>query len=161
MVSRLTFVALASPVRLLRLHLTACSIHSCNEIHVIGCFSCLENPMDRAAWQATVHGIARVGHNLVTKPPSPCTWDAVKWSQNASWSVSWAEAQYWVEADLVKRNFGSRCSSQWPECEGEGSVSGSHMPWMGSNSFHIPTWGQGRQDLRLGSKQSIDQGGCG
>ena len=29
----------------------------------------LENPIDRGAWQATVHGIARVGHNLATKPP--------------------------------------------------------------------------------------------
>ena len=25
--------------------------------------------MDRGAWQATVHGIARIRHNLVTKPP--------------------------------------------------------------------------------------------
>ena len=24
--------------------------------------------MGRGAWQATVHGIARVGHNLATKP---------------------------------------------------------------------------------------------
>ena len=32
-------------------------------------YSCLENPMDRGAWQATVHGIAKVVHNLVTKPP--------------------------------------------------------------------------------------------
>ena len=32
-------------------------------------YSCLENPMDRGAWQAIVHGVARVGHNLVTKPP--------------------------------------------------------------------------------------------
>ena len=31
-------------------------------------YSCLENPMDRGAWQATVHGVTRVGHNLVTKP---------------------------------------------------------------------------------------------
>ena len=30
-------------------------------------YSCLKNPMDRGAWQATVHGVARVGHNLVTK----------------------------------------------------------------------------------------------
>ena len=29
-------------------------------------YSCLENPMDRGAWQATVHGVARVGYNLVT-----------------------------------------------------------------------------------------------
>ena len=32
-------------------------------------YSCLENPMDREAWQATVHGVARVRHNLVAKPP--------------------------------------------------------------------------------------------
>ena len=27
--------------------------------------------MDRVAWQATVHGVAKVGHDLVTKPPPP------------------------------------------------------------------------------------------
>jgi len=27
--------------------------------------------MDRGAWQATVHGVARVGHDLATKPPPP------------------------------------------------------------------------------------------
>ena len=27
----------------------------------------LGNPMDRGAWQATVHGVARVGHYLATK----------------------------------------------------------------------------------------------
>ena len=31
-------------------------------------YSCLENPMDKGAWQATVHGVTRVGHELVTKP---------------------------------------------------------------------------------------------
>ena len=30
-------------------------------------FSCLGNPTDKGAWQTTVQGIARVGHNLVTK----------------------------------------------------------------------------------------------
>ena len=29
-------------------------------------YSCLENPMDRGAWEATVHGVLRVGHDLVT-----------------------------------------------------------------------------------------------
>ena len=28
-----------------------------------------ENTMDREAWWAIVHGVARVGHYLVTKPP--------------------------------------------------------------------------------------------
>ena len=27
------------------------------------CYSCLENPMDRGAWQATVYGVARVRHD--------------------------------------------------------------------------------------------------
>ena len=31
-------------------------------------YFCLENPMDREAWWATVHGIARVRHDLATKP---------------------------------------------------------------------------------------------
>ena len=35
-------------------------------------YSCLKNPMDRGVGQATVHGVARVGHDLVTKPPTPC-----------------------------------------------------------------------------------------
>ena len=34
-------------------------------------YSCLENPMGRGAWRATVHEVARVGHNLATKPPPP------------------------------------------------------------------------------------------
>ena len=33
-------------------------------------YSCLENPMDRGAWRATVHGVARVRDDLVTKPTS-------------------------------------------------------------------------------------------
>ena len=32
-------------------------------------YSCLENPMDGGAWQATVHGVAKVGHDGETKPP--------------------------------------------------------------------------------------------
>ena len=32
-------------------------------------YSCLENPTDRGAWQATVHRATRVGHDLSTKPP--------------------------------------------------------------------------------------------
>ena len=32
-------------------------------------YFCLENPMNRGAWQVTVHSVARVGHDLVTKLP--------------------------------------------------------------------------------------------
>ena len=34
-------------------------------------YSFLENPIDRRAWQATVHGVAIVRHDLATKPPPP------------------------------------------------------------------------------------------
>ena len=34
-------------------------------------YSCLENLIHRGAWWATVHGVARAGHDLVTTPPPP------------------------------------------------------------------------------------------
>ena len=34
-------------------------------------YSCLEDPMDRGACRATVHGVAGVRHDWVTKPPPP------------------------------------------------------------------------------------------
>ena len=35
------------------------------------CWIYVKNPMDTGAWQATVHGVPRVGHDLATKPPPP------------------------------------------------------------------------------------------
>ena len=34
-------------------------------------YSCLGNPMDSGAWQAMVHSVTRVRHDLETKPPPP------------------------------------------------------------------------------------------
>ena len=34
-------------------------------------YSCLGNPMYRGAWQATIHRVAAVRHNLVIPPPPP------------------------------------------------------------------------------------------
>ena len=34
-------------------------------------YFCLGKLMDRGAWQATVHGVAKSQHHLVTKPPPP------------------------------------------------------------------------------------------
>ena len=42
-------------------------------------YSCLENPMDRGVWQATVHGFLRVGHDLVPKPPLPVHLGPHRW----------------------------------------------------------------------------------
>ena len=30
-------------------------------------YSCVENSMDRAAWPAAVHGVAKIGHHLATE----------------------------------------------------------------------------------------------
>ena len=39
-------------------------------------YSCLGNPMDRKAWRTAVPGVARVQHDLATKPPPepPVDW---------------------------------------------------------------------------------------
>ena len=34
-------------------------------------YSFLENPMDRGAWQATVHRVTKIQHDLATKPLQP------------------------------------------------------------------------------------------
>ena len=39
---------------------------------------CLENPLDRGARQATVHGVTRVRRDLATKPPPPTISDKSK-----------------------------------------------------------------------------------
>ena len=59
---------------------SACNAGDPGLIHVLGRssvegngnllqYSCLGNPMDREAWQATVRGVTGVGHNLAIKPP--------------------------------------------------------------------------------------------
>ena len=42
--------------------------------------SCLENPKDRGAWQATVYRVARMRHDLATKPQTnkDCTRNILK-----------------------------------------------------------------------------------
>ena len=52
-------------------------------------YSCLENPMDRGAWQSTVHGVTRVGHNLAIKP-SPWTV-----AHQAPLSMGFPRQEYW------------------------------------------------------------------
>ena len=34
-------------------------------------YSCLEDPTDRGTWRAALHGVERVGHDLVTELPPP------------------------------------------------------------------------------------------
>ena len=47
-------------------------------------YSCLGNPLDRGAWRATVHGVARVRHDLVTESPPlpPNLMDKYDWEES-------------------------------------------------------------------------------
>ena len=40
-------------------------------------YPCLENPMDRGAWRATVLRVARVRHDLANKPPPLLLWSSL------------------------------------------------------------------------------------
>ena len=65
-------------------------------------YSCLESPMDKGAWRAIVHGIARVRHNLSSKSPldaeaeAPILWPpdgnelalCIRWPKYWSFSYS-------------------------------------------------------------------------
>ena len=59
-------------------------------------YSCLENPMDRGAWQATVHGVTRVGHDLVTK-------------QHKHHSFTQRETQRWLQKELCGKESRNNC----------------------------------------------------
>ena len=68
-------------------------------------YSCLENPMDRGVWQATVYGSQRMGHN------SACMWTRAHahtqthslhpyWSVSLLWSSEWKAAQFQFRATM-------------------------------------------------------------
>jgi len=58
-------------------------------------YYCLENPIDRGAWWATVHGVTRIGHNLVTNPHGIQSILAGKFFTS---SVAW-EAHFFFKGD--------------------------------------------------------------
>ena len=59
-------------------------------------YSCLENPMDRGAWWATVHGVARGRQDLATKPPPPSGLGSQVWWRLFSHSLVWIRKPSWV-----------------------------------------------------------------
>ena len=50
-------------------------------------YSCLENPMDRGAWQATVHGVAKSWIQLSTHVEKAMTTS----SSTLAWKIPWTE----------------------------------------------------------------------
>ena len=52
-------------------------------------YPCLWNPMDRIAWQATIHEVARVRHNLATKPPTSDNTVTLSLLLRIPYEISW------------------------------------------------------------------------
>ena len=68
-------------------------------------YSCLENPMDRGAWCAAVHGVARVGHNWASSlscigegngNPFQCSCLENPRDSGAWWAAVYGVAQSWT-----------------------------------------------------------------
>ena len=55
-------------------------------------YSCLENLLDRRAWQAPVHGVPRVGHDLATKLP-----ESNKCGASIFVQVTWVQSLRWED----------------------------------------------------------------
>ena len=54
-------------------------------------YSCLENPMDRGAWWATIHGVARIRRDWATKHKhSPICYLRAQARKGSSYCVSWS-----------------------------------------------------------------------
>ena len=63
-------------------------------------YSCLENPMDREAWWATVHWVTKSRHDWVTNTPP--SWTALSPSPH---SILQVVREHWVEFSVLHSNF--------------------------------------------------------
>ena len=117
-------------------------------------YSCLGNPMDRGAWQATVHGVARVGHGLATKPPPPISkvphqssepWGTLQLQPLALmlWILSWHEHIFdllfrvWNNHEIRKRQL----LEPLQPC---GTVRRSNEAWFAEGDLVSPVGGWSR-----------------
>ena len=101
-------------------------------------YSCVENPIDRGAWWAIVHGIARVRRDLETKPPPPilivlrdlaiffiCVWISI-FHKSSTWRAvvviildmlhKESHSELWSSSSLMKHYFSSYLSGPWRIC---------------------------------------------
>ena len=118
-------------------------------------YSCLWNPMDRGACQATVHGVTTVRHDLASKPPPPslykrpvliiCSLFHLLLHHRSSWHYSGGDllspqswvcwllirfSQYKILVDLGKEETSkSKCFSH--------TVFLRHHPWLGASFLYI------------------------
>ena len=110
--------------------------------------------MDRGAWQATVHGVARVAHGLAAKPPPPISqvprqssepWGTLQLQPLALmlWILSWHEHIF----DLLFRvwyNYKIRKRQLLEPLEPYGAVRRSNEAWFAEGDLVSPVGGWSR-----------------
>ena len=100
--------------------------------------------MDRRAWQTTVHGVARVGHDLGTKPPPPSVYSKFDAGNSdfstqektlARWDISCfpllEESEFYLDINVRKPRRYVRMYEYWAAKKVNAS---RHM------TFSVPTW---------------------
>ena len=101
--------------------------------------SCLKNSMDRGAWQATVHGVTRVGCNLVTKQQ--------KWALGRQISFRFLYLPYWLQMGFPGCTSGKELTCQCRRCKRLGFNSWvGKIPWRTLQWF-LPEESHGQRSL--------------
>ena len=97
-------------------------------------YSCLENPMDRGAWRATVHGSHRVGHDWATQPQPPVT-------------------THWTPAIITRLRVPSPSPSWLPEKERPGGL----FLCVPYSALDIPHWAWVKNEAEVDRFQSYQK----
>ena len=69
--------------------------------------------MDRGAWQATVHGVARIGHDLTTEPPPPPIQIKKKKTNKQTVNIINGNEEIIRDTTAIKRIMGTSLVTQW------------------------------------------------
>ena len=111
-------------------------------------YSFLEKPMDRGAYWATVHGVVRVRHNSVTKPPTIMNSAAVHTVYIFPWAYEHISGSStprrgmdgphrMLQAALLNIMFSNRFLSAMDECSSTSKLS---VPGIFCFAFTLTTW---------------------
>ena len=79
-------------------------------------YSFVENSMDRGAWWATVHGVARVGHNWVTEQILTYNWSPRRERENRQEKNVWGHNHQYFPSSISSINFCCCCCCVAKSC---------------------------------------------
>ena len=99
-------------------------------------YSCLENPMDRRAWQATVHVVTRVRHDLVTKPSHHWCMSIFHIHKRRLYTWTSPDGQNWNQIDNIFCSQRWRSSIQWAKTRWGADCGSDHKPLLQNSDLN-------------------------